>query len=278
MQEGSPVEDRMKIAPSFTPAVAGRERAPVRLPSCDAEHACPCDSFSRAPKEQQEMKSLIAAFPGQSPQEPLELPGAAERPMGFHTTIPLELLSNAGEFPAPESLLKVPDTRQTTDYSCGASALQAVLMYYGEERDEYELMEMLKTDPKEGTNPKDIVRVAKKLGYRARLEQGLTLERLEQSVKAKTPVIVAMQAWRDGEDLNRPWSEVWDSGHYVVVVGIDDKNIYFEDPSLLGSKGYLPRKEFEERWHDVDDKKYVHSGIFIDGKPPSPPPPYLHIE
>ena len=178
----------------------------------------------------------------------------------------------------PSKLLPVPDTSQSTDYSCGASALQAVLAYYGKEYSEPELMKMLHTTPKDGTNPKDIVRVARKLGFDAELRENLTIADIEKPVKKGKPVIVAIQAWREGAELNKPWSEVWDSGHYVSIIGSDEKNLYFEDPSLLGSRGFIPRKEFVDRWHDVDDKKYFQSAIFIEGKKPTPPPTYLHIE
>lgn len=56
-------------------------------------------------------------------------------------------------------------TRQSTEYSCGASALQTVLKYWGLELDEAELMQRLKTNPEVGTYPEDIVRVAKSQDY-----------------------------------------------------------------------------------------------------------------
>jgi uncharacterized protein len=175
-------------------------------------------------------------------------------------------------------MLPVPDTRQSTTYSCGASALQAVLMYYGEERLETELMELLHTDPANGTNPRAIVQVARDLGFQAELKDRLTFKDLEDSLRQKAPVIVAGQAWRDGDDLDKPWAEVWGSGHYMVVIGSDEHNFYFEDPSLLGSRGVMTRDEFEQRWHDIDDVPYVHSGIFITGRKPSPPPMFIHID
>jgi hypothetical protein len=44
-------------------------------------------------------------------------------------------------------------TRQVTEYSCGASALQSVLSYWGRDVDETELMELLHTTPEVGTYP-----------------------------------------------------------------------------------------------------------------------------
>lgn len=175
-------------------------------------------------------------------------------------------------------LLPVPDTRQGTPFSCGASALQAILMYWGMELRESKLMKILHTSPETGTTPEDIVRVAVNLGFRADLRQNLGIRDLEASMREGVPVIVMIQAWREGEDLRKPWTDVWESGHYVVVIGADDEKMYFEDPSILGSKGYLPRKEFLERWHDTNGKKYIRAGIFIRGKKPSPPPSYLPID
>jgi predicted double-glycine peptidase len=55
-------------------------------------------------------------------------------------------------------------TRQITEYSCGPSALQSVLSYWGKDVDETELMKLLHTTAEEGTYPDDIAR-----GARARI-------------------------------------------------------------------------------------------------------------
>jgi predicted double-glycine peptidase len=180
--------------------------------------------------------------------------------------------------PRPADLLPVPDTRQCTDYSCGASALQAVLMYWGIEYREDELMSRLHTDPENGTNPKEIVRVAGEEGLKAQLRENVSLNDVRSSIDKGNPVIIDCQAWREGDDLQKPWRDIWDSGHYMVVVGMDDKNVYFEDPSILGSVGWIARPEFEERWHDIDDHAYDHGAIFIEGDRPHPPPALLHVD
>jgi len=46
-------------------------------------------------------------------------------------------------------------------------------------------------------------------------------------------VIVNGQAWRD--DSGIPWANEWEDGHYMVVIGLDEKNVYFEDPSILAA-------------------------------------------
>ena len=52
-------------------------------------------------------------------------------------------------------------TRQSTEYSCGASALQAVLSYWGKDVEEQEVMQLLHTSPETGTYVGDIARVAR---------------------------------------------------------------------------------------------------------------------
>lgn len=174
-------------------------------------------------------------------------------------------------------LLPVPDTRQSTIYSCGAAALQAVLMYWGVEYREDELMEMLGTDPEQGTHPESIVRVARELGFEAELREGMTLEDLSRLVGEGVPVIVDCQAWREGDQP--PWRDTWEDGHYMVVIGIDSENVYFEDPSALGSRGFIPRDEFLERWHDYEagGRQFLQAGIVIRGARPEPPPAFIYV-
>ncbi len=182
-----------------------------------------------------------------------------------------------GPPPLPHPFLAaVPDVRQSTGYTCGAAALQAVLAYWGFPEREDRLVARLGSTPDAGTRPDAIVRVAGEYGLSAELREGLALADLEAALAAGTTVIVDLQAWRDREDL--PWTEIWDDGHYVVLLGMDADRLYFEDPSLLGARGTIPRAEFVDRWHDYEgeppldasDRKYVRMAIFIrGGRPPS---------
>jgi uncharacterized protein len=178
----------------------------------------------------------------------------------------------------PPKLLPLPDVRQGTAYSCGASALQAVLAYWGVEIREDKLMELLGTDPEVGTPPQAILRTAQDMGLKATLQEHLTLDDLAQHLEAGLPVIVAGQAWR--EDVSGTWADEWECGHYMVVIGLDHENVYFEDPSLLGSRGFIPREQFLERWHDVDGlgRKYLRLGILVQGESVSPPPILAPVE
>ena len=73
-----------------------------------------------------------------------------------------------------------------------------------------------------------------------------------------------MQAWRDRD---AQWKDIWDAGHYVVMVGYDDERLFFMDPSTMtpGAYAYVERKEFDERWHDLTgdrDERIEHMTIF----------------
>jgi predicted double-glycine peptidase len=79
------------------------------------------------------------------------------------------------------------------------------------------------------------------------------------------PVILILQAW--AEKTNVDWENDWIDGHYVVAIGFDEKNIYFEDPSSV-LRTYLSFEELKKRWHDADTngKKYINYGIVAQAK------------
>lgn len=191
-----------------------------------------------------------------------------------------------GPSDAPFVLSGVPDVRQSTTYSCGAAALQAVLSYWGIDKRERALMEMLGTNEDAGTSPEAIIEGAKGLGLDAYLKEDLTLDDLEHSVRGGIPIITAIQAWTDSRAKGFSWDADWEDGHYVIVIGLNGKNVYVEDPSLLGTKGLIPRAEFLARWHDytgtppydTTDRSYVHLGIFITGKQPATAPAFSHVD
>jgi len=190
---------------------------------------------------------------------------------GIHSVRPPALLS-----PSPSSFDGIPDVRQSTNYTCGAAALQAILSYWGIDEREDRLAARLHSTPEAGTHPLDILRVAREFGLAAEIREGLDLADLERALADGTTVIVDLQAWRDRTDL--PWTETWDDGHYMVLLAMDAGDLYFEDPSLLGARGRIPRAEFVDRWHDYEgeapldatDRKYLRAAIFIKGSRPAP--------
>ena len=163
-------------------------------------------------------------------------------------------------------------TRQVTEYSCGACALQAVLSYWGRDVNEEDLMKVLHTTSEEGTYPEDIVRGARALGFEAEAKHHLSLDEVEHFTAHGDPMIALAQVWRSEKNSPGAASEDWDNGHYIVVLGVDRDYVYFQDPYARMSKAFVPRRMFMEHWHQVmggDHKKnpkLMQLGIFVRGK------------
>lgn len=177
-------------------------------------------------------------------------------------------------------VLGVPDVRQATVYTCSASALQAVLAYSGDEVPEAELATSLGATPQDGAPPEAIVRVARARGLVVEQREGVRLAEVRAHVRAGHPVMLAIQAWADPPPAS--WQMDWDDGHYVVVIGVERGRVIFEDPSLLGSHGWLRPDELEARWHDMDAaRKNDHLAIFFGDartRPPRPTASAQHID
>jgi predicted double-glycine peptidase len=182
------------------------------------------------------------------------------------------------------TLFNMPDTRQSTEYSCGAAALQAVLGYWGRDIGEEDLMELLNTDSDSGTFPDDIIRVSHQMGLEAEYSENLTLTDIEDFMREGKPVMIDCQAWRSVSEYNDSWAVEWDNGHWMVIIGLDKEYVYFEDPYILGSRGFMSRPEFLERWHNPrgldqsDLVEQIHMGIAIYTDKPTSHPGIRHVD
>jgi len=179
----------------------------------------------------------------------------------------------------PRGLVPMPAVKQQTNFSCGNAATLSMLRHWRLERfagvDETALYAPLGTTRAEGTEPEPIVAYLEGVaGLEAVYRHGdVTVEELERAVDLRQPPIVDLQAWRDDE---LPWRDVWDSGHYVIMVGYDAERLFFMDPSRMtpGAYAYLLRSELEERWHDLagrDNIRLSRMAIFVRGTPTPDP-------
>lgn len=159
--------------------------------------------------------------------------------------------------------------RQTFDFDCGAKALQTVMVYYGVEVREDDLIRELGTD-KDGTPWMNMVSLAERQGFRVRAEEGWGLEELKRFVDARHPVIVLLQAWAERFMTLEDWRTDFDDGHYAIVIGHSNGILVFEDPSSF-RRTWLTEEEFLGRWHDMDARtgtKYERLGMVLLGKEP----------
>ena len=165
-------------------------------------------------------------------------------------------------------------TRQTTEYSCGASALQSVLAWWGKDIDERELMTLMGTSEEEGTYPERIAQAARALGFDAEVREGLTLDEVQTITAGGDPMIALAQVWRGAK--SGKLGEDWDAGHYISVLGVDADNVYFQDPYVRNCKAFVPREFFEAHWQHVmggkveKNPKLMRLGIVIRGQQRAP--------
>ena len=161
-------------------------------------------------------------------------------------------------------LIKVPMTRQATDYTCGAAAVQSVIGYYGEDIRESALAKELHTNSTIGTAYKQIEAFGKRHGYKVAVHKNASLTDLKKLIDGGTPAICLIQAW---PERKVDYAKDWEDGHYVVAIGYDANNMYFMDPSTLGRYTFIPIDEFLKRWHDTDGKERLHNFIMTVTKP-----------
>jgi uncharacterized protein len=179
------------------------------------------------------------------------------------------------------TLLNVPNVIEPNNYSSGPASLQAVLSYYGMDMNADELINMTNCTVN-GTAPGNIANVATNLGFSATVKQNMTLKDLQQYMIQGTPIIVDAQAWKNNS-TNQNWTDDQNNSHYMVVIGIDNQNVYFEDPTVIGSRGYISNQEFLDRWHatyqEINGTNVTTNqlGIIISGKTAPSRPLLLQI-
>jgi len=205
--------------------------------------------------------------------------------------VPSESVSRA---PIAADVIAVPAVRQKTPYSCGDAATLGVLRFWKAAEfdavDESALYAPLGTTPDDGTDPAPIARTIDAVrGLSAEYRQktaktDVAIADVERAIDRGEPPIVDIQAWRDPKDgAPAPWSDDWDDGHYVVAIGYDDARLYFMDPSEDSGYGYIEKREFATRWHDVEGKANTHVDhmtIFVRPRAspsPSPAPPRRRV-
>lgn len=178
-----------------------------------------------------------------------------------------------------EYIQGIPDVRQMDTSACGAASFQGVVNYFGFDARQLELEKILGTND-DGTNPLHIFAALKKLGLAVTYEENMTIDQLKKHIQNKDVVMIEYQAWPDTQI--KDYANDWEDGHFSIAVGYNDQVLFIEDPSLLGTVGYVSWKEFAARWHDYDmtDGKRVnnvHLGIVVRGKR-FVQPPFTHID
>ncbi len=156
-------------------------------------------------------------------------------------------------------ILKVKPFQETLNNSCcGPATLKIVFGYYGIDKSEEELAKVSGWDKDLGINDKAIKKAAEQLRFKIKIKNNSTFKDIESWLKKGVPVIVD---W-----LTRGRNDYSDSavpdGHYSVVVGLDDKFIYLQDPEI-GKIRKIKRYDFMRVWFDFSGKYIKPSELII---------------
>lgn len=160
-------------------------------------------------------------------------------------------------------IIEFPEFKQISKYDCGATAMEAVLTYFGVDIKEKNIMDIAHTDAT-GTTIDGLIRVVDKVGLKHKLGT-MSCDEVKKYIDKKIPVILLLQAWSLRPDTE--WTKDWNDGHYVVAIGYDKDKMYFEDPWIC-ARSFLTFDELEERWHGKvkGDDKQSHIGLVVFGK------------
>lgn len=156
--------------------------------------------------------------------------------------------------------LRVPDFRQKLSYDCGAACVRSVAAYFGVngKRSESDFIRLVGAEPETGAHPDAIRAGCEALGLTAVITEPMAVGDLDRCTRMGRPVICPIQ-------IGEPISGMR-TGHYVVVLGVDDHHVFYQDP--LAGRCAMPIDEFKARWHDVEANGEidVHLGIIVGGQ------------
>jgi predicted double-glycine peptidase len=132
---------------------------------------------------------------------------------------------------------------------CGPASLKIILDYYGIQKSEQELSILCETDPELGTSDIGIKKAAESLGFKVMIQNKSSFEDIEDYLEKGIPVMVN---WFTRGRSDYDESTVCD-GHYSVVSGLDEDNVYLQDPEI-GCERVINKEDFLTVWFDFTGK------------------------
>lgn len=141
--------------------------------------------------------------------------------------------------PLLEKIAEVVPYQQSTDWTCSAACLKAVLGHYGVDVPEEICVRVIGTRKGRGAECNEIMWGAHKLGFDAFEFSFDSIEQAKTLADKDIPIIADIQSF------NHPGK-----GHYVVVTGIDDDIVHLMDPNTPGNERHLSSEEMDDRWWD----------------------------
>ena len=167
------------------------------------------------------------------------------------------------------TLVKLRAFQQTTDYTCGPSALLTLTRFCGGNGEEMQITRETGCNKDKGTNPQQMVQWLNTHGFQATVSENGSLDMLRENLRKGQPTLIEWIDW---------------GGHWVIVVGydtmgtatIDDDVILFADPAdchdgCQEGLTWFNAQRFEAMWFDafLFDKP-MHK-VFITARPVGKP-------
>jgi ABC-type bacteriocin/lantibiotic exporter with double-glycine peptidase domain len=162
-------------------------------------------------------------------------------------------------------ILPFPSYKQGFDWSCGTTAMNMILSYYGNDVYEKEIMDIAKITKADGAPIEGLKDVAKYFGLKYKESFNFSTDDLRKHVDNGWPTLIMIQAWHKID--NPDWDNEWDQGHYTAAIGYDKKRIIFADPLSI-KRVFLSDAALNSRWHGWSDsgKKIGHWGLVFTNK------------
>lgn len=137
-------------------------------------------------------------------------------------------------------MIKLNPFIQSDDSLCGPACLKMVLDYYGVQVSEEELAKEMNHTYEYGCTNEDIVNTARNYGFICSSSVYTGFKDIEWAIENNIPVIVD---WFSGDIPD---------GHSSIIIGIDDENIYLQDP-LYEEPRTIKKEDFYRVWFDFKD-------------------------
>lgn len=144
----------------------------------------------------------------------------------------------------PKPLLQITHLTQARRADCVAACAKMILDYIGKPVEYDRLLALLQIEPDIGTRASNILKLIA-LGVDVLYTRG-TLNEIHNHLLANHPCITF---------VNTGELPYWDEavGHAIVVAGIDDSNVYVNDPAFNDSPKTISHGDFLLAWLEADE-------------------------
>ncbi len=120
--------------------------------------------------------------------------------------------------------LNIPYFRQEKNTTCGVACLRMAMAFFGEDVEEFDLEEACETSWL-GNTCGELVQCIKKYGFEAEEVENITIDYIKTNLRKNHPIIAQL-------DPAILYGGLEGFGHFVVITGIQDDKVYYNDPDM----------------------------------------------